>query len=47
MVAAAIAAWAILRRAGYADGGPPAHPVPPHPPELRQLAGAPSEGSSR
>ena len=31
MVAAALAAWAILRRAEYADGGPPAHPAPPHP----------------
>ena len=39
MVAAAIAAWAILRRVEYAEEGPPAHPVPPHPLELKQLAG--------
>jgi hypothetical protein len=39
MVAAAIGAWAILRHAEYADGGPAPHLVPPHPPELRQVAG--------
>jgi EmrB/QacA subfamily drug resistance transporter len=38
MVAAAIAAWTILRRAEYTDEGPSAHPVAPHPPELKQLA---------
>jgi hypothetical protein len=38
IVAAAIAAWTILRRAEYTDEGPSAHPVAPHPPELKQLA---------
>ncbi len=39
MVAAAIAAWTILRRAEYTDEGALAHPVAPHPPALKQLAG--------
>jgi EmrB/QacA subfamily drug resistance transporter len=39
MVAAAVGAWMILRRGEYAEKGPPAHPVPPHPPELKRLAG--------
>jgi EmrB/QacA subfamily drug resistance transporter len=47
MVAAAIGAWAILRRKEYAEEGPPAHPVPPHPPELKRFAGRSSaRGSS-
>jgi MFS family permease len=39
MVAGAIAAWAILRRHAYPEEDLPAHPVPPHPPELKQPAG--------
>lgn len=39
MVTAAIAAWTILRRAEYTDNGAVEHPVAPHPPELKQLAG--------
>ena len=39
MVAAAVGAWMILRRGEYAEKSPPAHPVPPHPPELKRLAG--------
>jgi EmrB/QacA subfamily drug resistance transporter len=39
MVVGAIAAWAILRRHAYPEEDLPAHPVPPHPPELKQPAG--------